>query len=209
MPIHAIVFDVDGVLVNPPYRFAKHLEQAHGLTMQHTREFFAGRFLKCLVGQADLKIEIGPFLQRWGIEMPIEKFLARWFEVEHEVDGDLLGVVQSLRQHGLRCYVGTNQERYRTAYLRNEMRFAEHFDGVFASTELGAAKPDAAFYLKVTQALNLPPDEILFWDDSEQNVAAARAVGWQAEHYISREKFVERMANLGMRHSPSPRRPHA
>ena len=77
MNIRAVVFDVDGVLVNPPYRFAKYLEQTHGLTMQHTREFFVGRFLECILGRADLKIEIVPFMSAWGINQSVEAFMAR------------------------------------------------------------------------------------------------------------------------------------
>jgi HAD superfamily hydrolase (TIGR01509 family) len=73
------------------------------------------------------------------------------------------------------------------------MSFAQRFDGVFASAELGVAKPDAAFFLKVTQALNLSPQEILFWDDFDKNVEAARAIGWHAEHYTTCQHFVQHM----------------
>ena len=56
-PIRAAVLDVDGVLVNPPYRFAKYLEQMHGLTRQHTWPFFTGHFLACIVGRAGLTVD--------------------------------------------------------------------------------------------------------------------------------------------------------
>jgi putative hydrolase of the HAD superfamily len=196
MNIRAVVFDVDGVLVNPPYRFAKYLERTHGLTMQHTREFFAGRFLECIVGRADLKIELTPFLSAWRINESVEAFVTRWFEIEREADAHLLAAVQALRQRGIRCYVGTNQERYRAAYLRKEMGFAHLFDGVFASAELGVAKPEALFFAKATEAIGMPPNEILFWDDYPKNVEAAREYGWHAELYTTFDTFAITMQSL-------------
>ncbi len=157
--------------------------------MQHTREFFGGRFLDCIVGRADPKQEIAPFLSAWGINEPVEAHLTRWFEVEREVDQRLLAAVKTLRQRGIRCYVGTNQERYRAAYLRNEMAFAHLFDGVFASAELGVAKPEALFFAKATEAIGVPPNEILFWDDYSKNVEAAREYGWHAELYTTFDAF--------------------
>lgn len=56
-------------------------------------------------------------------------------------------------------------------------------DRLHASHLLGVAKPDAAIYhaFHRTAGLAVRPDAILFFDDLEENVAAARACGWQAE----------------------------
>jgi putative hydrolase of the HAD superfamily len=53
-------------------------------------------------------------------------------------------------------------------------------DGVFVSSELGTRKPEVAFYQKVQNALKLEPDEILFWEDNQENVKVAPECGWQA-----------------------------
>ena len=41
-------------------------------------------------------------------------------------------------------------------------------------------KPEARAYLRVAEAIGVAPREILFFDDLEENVAASRAVGYQA-----------------------------
>ncbi len=50
----------------------------------------------------------------------------------------------------------------------------------FASFELGVCKPDLAIFDHVANALGEVPGRLLLLDDSEINVLAARAAGWQA-----------------------------
>lgn len=50
----------------------------------------------------------------------------------------------------------------------------------FLSQELGLVKPDAAIYEHVQSALAVDPASIVFFDDLEENVAAAVTLGWQA-----------------------------
>jgi putative hydrolase of the HAD superfamily len=50
----------------------------------------------------------------------------------------------------------------------------------FASHLVGARKPDAAIYAHVENATGLSGNNIVFFDDVEENVAAARQRGWQA-----------------------------
>ena len=51
----------------------------------------------------------------------------------------------------------------------------------FASHLIGAVKPNDAIYEHVERTTNLPPGAILFFDDLEANVAAARRRGWRGE----------------------------
>jgi putative hydrolase of the HAD superfamily len=181
-PIQALLFDADGVVVLPN-RFAEYLAREHGLTHEHTRDFFQGVFLECLVGRADLKTAIAPFLARWGWPDTVDAFLERWFREEDAPDQRMLAVIAEMRRRGIPCYLATNQERYRLAYMREQMGFGQIFDGIFASAEIGAMKHDRAFYAAVTEILRSPADAIMFWDDSVSNVDAARAYGWNAKHY--------------------------
>ena len=51
----------------------------------------------------------------------------------------------------------------------------------FLSYEIGQMKPAPAIYRHVEQATGLAPESILLFDDNADNVAAAKARGWQAE----------------------------
>ncbi|MCB0139116.1 MAG: hypothetical protein KDE50_04325, partial [Caldilineaceae bacterium] len=65
MAIKALLLDADGVVIFP-WRFAQYLAREHGITPAQTRGFFGGVFLDCLVGRADLKEELPPFLAQWN-----------------------------------------------------------------------------------------------------------------------------------------------
>ncbi len=52
---------------------------------------------------------------------------------------------------------------------------------LFASHRLGLYKPDPSIYRRLERQLGYAGREILFFDDTEENVAAARDLGWRAE----------------------------
>lgn len=72
------------------------------------------------------------------------------------------------------------------------------FDHHTFSHRLLMAKPEPAIYLYAAQGLGMAPGQILFVDDREENVAAARAIGMQAIQYKSHEDFLEQLKALGL-----------
>lgn len=56
----------------------------------------------------------------------------------------------------------------------------KYFKGEFISADMCLMKPSREFYQAVISRLGLPPEEILFVDDSPANVEGARALGIQA-----------------------------
>jgi putative hydrolase of the HAD superfamily len=66
------------------------------------------------------------------------------------------------------------------------------------SHRLGIAKPDAAIYRHAVEGLGVPAGEILFVDDREENILAARAAGMVAVQYSGHAGFVEEMQRMGL-----------
>lgn len=192
--IQVLLLDADGVVV-PPNRFALYRQRQLGISEEMAIKFFDGPFLACLVGKADLKQAIAPFLRRWKWRGSVDAFLQRWFDEENAVDPRVMEEVGRVRRAGLRCGLATNQERYRLDYLRHAMGLEQAFDAVFGSAEIGALKDDLRFYERVTRQLDVPRQAVLFWDDSARNVQAARAFGWQAELYQGFEDFHSALAD--------------
>lgn len=193
--IKVMLFDVDGVLVNG-YSFSGRLARDHGITQEATISFFKGRFGECLVGKADLKEEIESYLPQWGWQGSVDDFLNEWFATEQSIDETLVDAIQRLRLRGIRCYLATNQEKYRTAYLLDQMGLGRQFDGIFSSAYVGYMKHDTAFFEHVLRELkNLKAQEILFWDDQPGNVATAREMGLHAELYSDFADFEKKMSS--------------
>jgi putative hydrolase of the HAD superfamily len=190
--ITTLLCDVDGVLaIGEP--FSRRLAREHGLPPDTTAPFFQGRFLDCLVGKGDLREELAAHLPAWGWRRSVDDFLEYWFSSEHVINAPLVALIQGIRRQGLRCYLATNQERYRMAYLLERMGFAEQFDGAFSSAQIGCMKHEPAFFVQVLQQLGVSPQDVLFWDDSPGNVVTARAAGLHAERYCDVAAFTETM----------------
>lgn len=184
-----LLFDADGVIINAKM-FSKHLADDFGITTEMTKEFFTTVFPDCLEGKADLREAVQPFLVQWGWQKSVDEFLSYWFSSEHVVDEKLIAEIQKIRSAGIACYVATNQERYRTEYMKNEMMFGTWFDGIFSSAQLGYKKPKTEFYSKIAELLQVvEKDSVWFFDDTEANIAGAKGYGFNAVLYTGFPDF--------------------
>ncbi len=68
----------------------------------------------------------------------------------------------------------------------------------FLSWELRATKPEPAAYEAVATRLGVDAGELFFVDDSHQNVAAARALGWHAEVFTDAVTLERQLAALDL-----------
>jgi putative hydrolase of the HAD superfamily len=191
--IKVLIFDADGVLINSE-RFSKRLAREYGISTEKTTTFFTGIFNECLIGGADLKESIAPYLKEWGWEKSVDDFLLYWFSSEHSVDLELVKEIQKYRKKGIKCFVATNQEKHRAQYMLEKMGFSQSFDKLYASAHLGFKKPNSEFYEKILSELDgIDKQEILFWDDTEENITGAIEFGIKAELYISFDDFKKKM----------------
>ena len=73
-----------------------------------------------------------------------------------------------------------------------------HFTHCTWSHSLKTMKPDLAIYRHAAEGLGVAAEGVLFVDDKEVNVEAARAVGMPAVQYLGQEDFVAKMRAEGM-----------
>jgi putative hydrolase of the HAD superfamily len=82
--------------------------------------------------------------------------------------------------------------------VRGRFPALEDFTHHTFSHRLGIAKPDAGIYRHAVEGLGVPAGEILFVDDREENILAARAAGMVAVQYGGHGGFVEEMERMGL-----------
>lgn len=182
-----LLLDVDGVLIELPDFYCSRFESGP------VREFFAGPFQSASTGQSDLLDHLPDFMDQIGREGTPQDFYREWLDYENRPHTPMLDAVRELRTLGWRIYLATNQEAHRTAHLLRESGLEELVDGHFASYAVGHRKPSAAYYAAVTEQLGKPPQDVIFWDDSAENVTAARAAGWQARLFTDVASFRQAM----------------
>lgn len=146
--ITSLILDDDGVLINGK-TFSERLAREFNVDKNKEREFITTKFQECLLGEADLKQSIKPYLVSFGWKGTVDGLLDYWFNEEYELNKDLIDYVGSLRKSGLHVVMATNQEKYRTEYMLEHRGFANAFDKIYSSAHLGLKKPAVEFFARV------------------------------------------------------------
>jgi putative hydrolase of the HAD superfamily len=71
--------------------------------------------------------------------------------------------------------------------MRRELGYDDLFDVSCYSAELGVAKPDPAYFRAAARLIGVPPGAVVFVDDVEPNVEAARETGMAGVHWHLRD----------------------
>jgi len=184
--IDAILLDADGVVQTTSPEFhatlARAVEESER-TDQFIREIFLAE-REALVGRGDFREGLQSVLRRWDVPTPIDEIMRAWSMIT-PVPG-MLEYVAELRAGQYPVFVASNQQPYRARYMSKGLGYANEFVGEFYSCAIGAAKPDPAFFRAILRELDLEPSSLLFFDDHEPNVSAARALGIRAVQFDAR-----------------------
>jgi len=188
--IKCIFFDCDGVVVVADGMHSMKFAQEYGVPQEQLLEFFTGPFKKCMTGEADTKEELKPYLEQWGYDKELDDYFSAWHAFEDKPDQELLDDIQRIRKRGVLCCMATNQEHYRTAYLKDKMNFSSLFDAIYTSSETGLMKHDQAcmqdLYRRVNEIQPIKKEEILFIDDDQKNIDSANQFGFKGILYRQR-----------------------
>ncbi len=88
--------------------------------------------------------------------------------------------LEALAAAGTPLYFLSNMPAPYAEHLQREHAFLRHFaDGVF-SCHVGQVKPNEDIFHTAQAQFGIDPAQTLFLDDNAHNIAAARALGWQA-----------------------------
>jgi putative hydrolase of the HAD superfamily len=104
----------------------------------------------------------------------------------------ILALVQRLRSLGYVTGILSDQTDWLDR-LDASQHFYRCFDRVYNSYRLGKGKRDPSVFSDVAADLGLPPSQILFIDDNDQNVERARSAGMHAVHYRDRARFLDEL----------------
>ncbi|WP_018155680.1 HAD family hydrolase [Demetria terragena] len=176
--VKAVLWDADGVLQHGTQDWHQRFTELGG-------PGFARAVFKAeepsLRGEEPLRKGIAALLTEWKIDLTVEAMLELWTHVR--LDQEAFELIAQVRNAGTPCYLATNQQDYRVDFMRNELGYDRHFDGTYYSSEVGAMKPEPAYFEHVLKDLGLEPHHAVFIDDNPPNIDAAKAIGIRAFHH--------------------------
>jgi putative hydrolase of the HAD superfamily len=110
---------------------------------------------------------------------------------------DARSTLEDLKTSGVRVAILSNGPLGMASKARAG-DWAHLVDDWFFSSELSMAKPDPGIYEAVTAKLGIEPSAVVFFDDRQVNVDAARAAGWRAELWTSADIVQKTLRDLGL-----------
>jgi putative hydrolase of the HAD superfamily len=181
----ALLFDVGDVLLESSWVVLDALEQRTGRRI-HGRGPLdpAGdpAWQRCLAGEIEVDEYWNQLANSGGYADRIELWRALSDELGHDVFADdALALVDEARAAGIKVGILSN-DLYRASgrdWVESRPELSG-FDALVDCTEFGERKPAPAPYLKAAADLGVPPNEIVFLDDTPYCIEGARAVGMLA-----------------------------
>jgi putative hydrolase of the HAD superfamily len=199
--IEALVSDFGGVLTTPLVESFAALQGDSGVTLE------AVGMAMARVAQRDgrnplYELETGRMTERdflaslgrvlsedLGREVELHGFGERYFANLHPNE-ELIAYLRTLRDHGLRLALLTNNVREWEPLWRAKLPVDELFELVIDSAFVGMRKPDPDIYTLTLERLALPAPACLFLDDIDVNVKAARDLGMSAVHFRNTDQAI-------------------
>ncbi len=176
--IKAVVFDFSGVIASPAY-----LKWVSNHVLNFSEK-------KKLYNEVFKKLDLGIYSKDM-----FEEFLSQETGVpKKEIWPKVLSGV--LVHEGIIGIIIKLKKKYKIGLLSNychealleiikQKRLEGYFDEILISSQCNLIKPQKEFFLRMLQRLNLKASEILFIDDSLENVKMARKIGMVSIHFKS------------------------
>lgn len=134
-----------------------------------------------LRGEGDFLDVVEAVVPTYADVPPRELYATLWQDIT--VSPESLDLVARLRDAGYAVHLATNQHRQRGEHMRTALGYDELFDESFYSWELGTKKPEPTYFEAALERIGAEPAHVLFVDDMEVNVEAARQLGLAAEQW--------------------------
>ena len=186
-----VVFDLDGVIRHFTSGITERVAAEHGIEPGQLIEaaFLSGLLEEVVSGQ----ITKHQWIERVGLMVGIPDVAEIFLRDRGTVDDAMIATVNRLRSDGFVVAILTNGTDAIPEELA-DLGIAHHFDEVFNSHFIGAAKPSPVPFEHVSAALELAPRQLFFTDDRADNVATAQSLGWAGYHFVSVAGFETALA---------------
>jgi len=184
-PVECVLFDLGGVLIdwNPRhlYRhvFAEAAEMEHFLTVVCPPEWNhildEGRSFRDAVVERQAQFP--------AYAAAIALWHEQWARMLGGAIAPTLDLLSALRARNHRLVALTNWSAETFPIARARYDFLGWFEDIVVSGEVRLAKPDPRIFELTRARTGLDPARTLFIDDSEKNIAAAAALGYQTHRF--------------------------
>lgn len=201
-----VVFDFGGVLFRwQPHEFMPRLlpdrATSEAATSQLVTDFFqgySGDWGDFDRGSADEARIAHRIAWRMGMDLSEVQKVIDAIPLELQLMTHSQPLIERLRTGGHRLFFLSNMPKPYAAHLEAAHPLKEWFDDGLFSSHIGMVKPEPAIFHEAARRFGITPRESMFIDDFALNVKAAKALGWDAIHFLSAAQCEADLASRGL-----------
>lgn len=195
--IKAVVFDIGGVLVDlnlerciRSFKELGFTEIENYVNCYHPAEFF-GELERGEITPAEFCDKLREVAH---IDCTDDEIQRAHRSILESIPVEKLRLMERLRKRGLRIYALSNMSAVMIGRIEELMEADSHnaeyyFDQMFISYQMGLMKPSPEIYERMLQHIGIPANEILFIDDSIENIEEGKRHGMECYLASEREDF--------------------
>jgi 2-haloacid dehalogenase len=199
--IHAVVFDLGGVLIdwNPRHLY----RQLFGDDVNGMERFLAEVCTSAWNERQDAGRSWDEAIAEATASHPehaalIGAYRERWEEMLGGPLTDSVTILDELRGAGLRLYALTNWSQSTFPYALARYPFLHWFEDIVVSGREGVIKPHPAIFRLLLSRSGIEASRSVFIDDALKNVEAAGLLGFRTVHFRNAPQLRRDLARLGL-----------
>lgn len=199
MTIDAVIFDIGNVLVG--WQPERYYDRVYG--EERRKALFAAVDLHGMNDRVDRGGDFRETIYATARQHPdwageIRDWHDNWIELAQPPIDHSIRLLRALRTRGVPVFALTNFGVGSYAYAQTQFDFLNEFDREFVSGRMQVIKPEPLIYEMVEAESGIAPERLIFTDDRADNVAAAKARGWQTHHFDGPEGWAARLVSEGL-----------
>jgi len=181
--IKAIIFDMDGVLIDSP----KYVWKTFNLLLKDEGVHFSDKNIKKYSGRS-LKDQLKLWKKDYGIkDYNLKEFSKKAGEMqiklmkkEFKEDVSLLNLIKNAKQQKIKLAVATSSMKWRAKKILNLLKLRKYFKVLVTAEDIKNHKPHPDIFLEASKRLKIKPKYCVVIEDAVNGITAAKRAKMKA-----------------------------
>lgn len=199
--IKCVLFDIGGVLVDwhmswitseVSKRFEINEDILSDAFSKHLHELDSGK-----IQETTFWNKIADDVNSAPLKENTESLWNTYFRKNAKPNQDIINLAKTISENSYTMGIISNIEEI-THRVVDDWNVLEPFEHKFMSYRIGFSKPDSRIYEHVIQRLPFDPPQMIFIDDKESNVEAAKRSRIKAIHFTGFPELIKSLSRYGL-----------
>jgi len=198
--VKAIIFDIGGVLdKGKPEEHWVELCKSLNLDFEKFQAIRKKYTDDARIGKLSTKEYVSQIAKDLGLKY--EDLFSNWLRTKREnmkIDKEIENLIKNLKKKGYKVATLSNIIELHHQ-VRIENKAYDLFDFAVISFKERIDKPNEKIYQIVIDKLKLPPEEMVFIEDSERNLKTAKKLGMKTILFKDNKQLIKDLKDLGVK----------